>query len=227
MPETNENKKPLVYLAGDIMTKGSQLARQYELMAFRTEGIDAEVYSPAMNKDINDKSSMTEEQNNVLAEKITEEDIKRLWNSDIVSICPEQSAIGTMCELGTLYGWKVVASILQNAAHTIDENIGKNRGDKTDAQLVQEFFLHFGKAAFDIMKHLSDKNVFAHYFDIRTNHLNEKDWRRSFSINQMLYGMILYCTKDHELHSDFKDVLPLIKNEVEAASKKNKEAANG
>jgi hypothetical protein len=28
-----------------------------------------------------------------------------------------------------------------------------------------------------------NKQNYAHYFDIRTNHLNEKDWRRSFSIN--------------------------------------------
>ena len=52
------------------------------------------------------------------------------------------------------------------------------------------------------------KKIYAHYFDIRTNHLNEKDWRRSFSINQLLYGMILACTYDRQLHNSFDEILP-------------------
>jgi nucleoside 2-deoxyribosyltransferase len=224
MVNENQSNKPLVYLAGDIMTKGSQLAREYELFSFRNENINAEVYSPAMNKDINDKSAMTEEQNNVLAEKITEEDIKRLWNSDIVAICPEQSAIGTMCELGTLYGWKVAAAILQQTAEKIEEEI-RHDENITEEQFAQLFLMRFGSETLSFMRHILSKDIYAHYFDIRTNHLNEKDWRRSFSINQMLYGMILYCTKDHTLHSDFKEILPLIK---ESANKEetSTEAAN-
>lgn len=217
---TNENKtdRPLVYLAGDIMTKGSQLARDYEVFSFRNAGIDADLYSPALNKDINDKASVTEEQNNRLAEKITEEDIRRLWNSDIVAICPEQSAIGTMCELGTLYGWKVLANIMAQRADEISEKLYKDSPDKTDEERSRGFAAAFGVECFIIMRHLLDKKIFAHYFDIRTNHLNEKDWRRSFSINQMLYGMILYATQDHELHSDFKEIIPLIKAAVNGES---------
>ena len=184
-----ENKKPLGYLGGGIMTHGENLARQEEYDKFLEAGIPGEVYSPIQNKSINDKSNMTEEENNHLAEKICEADIERLWNSDYTVLCPEQSAIGTMCEMGVLYGWKYMAKKLlkiykQCAAEEVPwEILGERVGD-------------------EIFRILEKKN-YAHYFDIRTNHLNEKDWRRSFSINQMLYGMILYATEDHTLHNSF------------------------
>ena len=168
-----ENKKPLGYLGGGIMTHGENLARQEEYDKFLEAGIPGEVYSPIQNKSINDKSNMTEEENNHLAEKICEADIERLWNSDYTVLCPEQSAIGTMCEMGVLYGWKYMAKKLlkiykQCAAEEVPwEILGERVGD-------------------EIFRILEKKN-YAHYFDIRTNHLNEKDWRRSFSINQMNY----------------------------------------
>ena len=63
------------------------------------------------------------------------------------------------------------------------------------------------------------KKNYAHYFDIRTNHLNEKDWRRSFSINQMLYGMILYATADGTLHNSFDEILPILQKKFGTENK--------
>lgn len=191
------NKEPLGYLGGDIMTYGSNLARQEEYDKFKAANIPGEVYSPVQNKSINDKSAMTEEENNHLAEKICEADIERLWNSDYTVLCPEQSAIGTICEMAVLYGWKYMAEKLleiykQCAAEEVPwEILGERIGD-------------------EIFRILEKKN-YAHYFDIRTNHLNEKDWRRSFSINQMLYGVILYATEDHMLHNSFDEIIPILK----------------
>ena len=187
-------KEPLGYLGGDIMTYGSNLARQEEYDKFRAAGIPGEVYSPVQNKSINDKSNMTEEENNHLAEKICEADIERLWNSDYTVLCPEQSAIGTMCEMGVLYGWKYMANKLIDIY---------NSRPYSDAVTVLDMVM-------TQIEKIADKKNFAHYFDIRTNHLNEKDWRRSFSINQMLYGMILYATEDHMLHNSFDEILPLL-----------------
>ena len=147
----SEQKRPLGYLGGDIMTRGSNLARQEEYDKFEEAGIPGEVYSPVQNKSINDKSNMTEEENNCLAEKIVAADVERLWNSDYTVLCTEQSAIGTMCEMGKI---------------------------------------------------ARDKN-----------HLNEKDWRRSFSINQFLYGIILAATADGTLHNSFDEILPLLQKE--------------
>lgn len=189
------NELPLGYVGGDIMTHGSQLARQEECDKMDAAGLKVQYYSPAQNKSINDKSNMTEEQNNCLAEKITAADIERLWNSDFAVMCTEQSAIGTMCELGCLFGWKYMADRLMEIS-------------KDKALLNNDMF---AEAIEEEIRRIANKNIFAHYFDIRTNHLNEKDWRRSFSINQLLYGMILYCTKDSKLHENFDSVLEELK----------------
>lgn len=193
------NKKPLGYLGGDIMTHGSNLARQEEYDKFIEADIPGEVYSPVQNKSINDKSNMTEEENNHLAEKICEADIERLWNSDYTVLCPEQSAIGTMCEMGVLYGWKYMAKELLTYLQDFSHN-----------NMRAEDIL---KELYDKIENIYNKKNYAHYFDIRTNHLNEKDWRRSFSINQMLYGMILAATADHTLHNSFDEILPILQKQ--------------
>ena len=195
-----ENKKPLGYLGGDIMTHGSNLAREEEYKKFKKASIPGSVYSPVQNKSINDKSNMTEEENNHLAEKICEADIDRLWNSDYTVLCPEQSAIGTMCEMGVLYGWKYMAEkLLDLGAELMHEK-----------ELPTEDVL---EALVNEIKRIKEKKNYAHYFDIRTNHLNEKDWRRSFSINQMLYGMILYATADNMLHNSFDEIIPILQEQ--------------
>lgn len=201
-----ENKRPLGYLGGDIMTFGSNLAREYEYEQFKKAEIPGEVYSPVQNKSINDKSNMTEEENNVLAEKIVAADVERLWNSDYTVLCPEQSAIGTMCEMGILYGWKYMSNMLLNIFDESLANTGRGFMELTEEEAKN--LLH------KIMLMLNQQNVkqnYAHYFDIRTNHLNEKDWRRSFSINQFLYGIILAATADGTLHNSFDEILPILK----------------
>lgn len=207
-----EQKRPLGYLGGDIMSFGSNLAREYEYNRFKEADIPGEVYSPVMNKSINDKSNMTEEENNHLAEKICEADIERLWNSDYTVLCPEQSAIGTMCEMAVLYGWKYMLNQLFNAEQEI-----LNHHPELDSSITEDSpqWQAVKIEMFDALSRIITKQFFkanyAHYFDIRTNHLNEKDWRRSFSINQMLYGMILYATADNTLHNSFDEILPILK----------------
>lgn len=201
---------PLTYLAGNIMGFGDGLARQYEYDAFKKAEIPGEVYSPISNSSINDKSNMTEEENNHLAEKICEADIERLWNSDCVVIAPEQDAIGTMCEMGTLYGWKYMTEQMLNIYREYAEENAAEFGNDITAwpePLVRGLLMRL----LMVLGHMNKKDVYAHYSDIRTNHLNEKDWRRSFSINQMLYGMILYATRDHTLHNKFDEILQIMK----------------
>ena len=60
--ESKNEKRPLGYLGGDIMSFGSNLARQYEYDKFIEAKLPVDVYSPVMNKSINDKSNMTEEE---------------------------------------------------------------------------------------------------------------------------------------------------------------------
>lgn len=205
-------KEPLGYLGGDIMTHGSNLARQEEYDKFKAAGIPGEVYSPVQNKSINDKSNMTEEENNHLAEKICEADIERLWNSDYTVLCPEQSAIGTMCEMGVLYGWKYMADKLLNLEEAFIEE-HRQEFDEGNKERCLELINEMHNKVWEEIHRIFTKKNFAHYFDIRTNHLNEKDWRRSFSINQMLYGLCLYATEDHMLHNSFDEILPILQKE--------------
>ena len=207
-----EQKRPLGYLAGGIMTRGENLARQEEYDKFKAAGIPGEVYSPVMNKSINDKSNMTEEENNHLAEKICEADIERLWNSDYTVLCPEQSAIGTMCEMGVLYGWKYMADKLLNIEEAFIEE-HRQEFDKGDKERCLELINEMHNKVWEEIHRILIKKNYAHYFDIRTNHLNEKDWRRSFSINQMLLGMILYATADNTLHNSFDEIIPILKEQ--------------
>ena len=190
------DKKPLGYLGGDIMSFGSNLARQYEYDKFIEMGLPVEVYSPVQNKSINDKSNMTEEENNHLAEKITAADIERLWNSDFVVMSPEQSAIGSMCETGCLFGWKYMTDILL-------EMIKKSEAEGKSVISIYDDLVNE-------IKRINEKQNFFHYFDIRTNHLNEKDWRRSFSSNQLLYGMILYTAKNGDFET-FDEIMKHLK----------------
>jgi hypothetical protein len=205
-----EIKHPLGYLGGDIMTFGSNLAREYEYEQFKKAEIPGEVYSPVQNKSINDKSNMTEEENNVLAEKIVAADVERLWNSDYTVLCPEQSAIGTMCEMGILYGWKYMTDKLLDLQDKIHDETFKNPGTWTKEER-NEFIHRVYKETQNVLLNMQAKQNYAHYFDIRTNHLNEKDWRRSFSINQFLYGIILAATADGTLHNSFDEILPILK----------------
>lgn len=190
-------ERPLGYLGGDIMTHGSNLARQYEYDKFIEAEIPVNIYSPVMNKSINDKSSMTEEENNHLAEKIVDADVERLWNSDFTVLSTEQSAIGTMCEMGILYGWKYMAEKLLEKLNSAPT--------KTAYEALDEIY--------EEIERIANKKNYAHYFDIRTNHLNEKDWRRSFSINQFLYGIILAATADGTLHNHFDEIIPILQKE--------------
>lgn len=189
-------EKPLGYLGGDIMSFGSNLARQYEYDKFIEMKLPVDVYSPVMNKSINDKSNMTEEENNCLAEKITTADIERLWNSDFVVMCPEQSAIGSLTETGCLFGWKYMTDRLLERIKDNEE------AGVTDSHAYEDLI--------DEIKRINNKDIYCHYFDIRTNHLNEKDWRRSFSINQLLYGMILYMEKNGDIET-FEEIMEDLK----------------
>ncbi|MDD7385294.1 MAG: nucleoside 2-deoxyribosyltransferase [Actinomycetaceae bacterium] len=136
-----------VYIAGDIMSSGSQ----FELS--NIESIVAELgldyYSPIKNKGINDKKNVTVEENNKLAEKIVMEDTERLRRADIVIFNIKEYAIGTLVEIGQVL---------------------------------------------DMVEHGEEKHCIFLYDDIRRTTLPEIGDRRSWSVNQYLYGAVLKLT---------------------------------
>ena len=80
-----------VYIAGDMLLKGSQMLREQEANDLRALGY--EIHSPKDDKEINDKSAQTEESNNGLAEKIVYKDTVGIVQSDIVVIEPTNNAL--------------------------------------------------------------------------------------------------------------------------------------
>ena len=96
--------KPYVYIAGDIMSTGSQYELERIEKVVKKLGFD--YYSPIKNKEINDKSNVTEEENNKLAEKIYRQDTDQMKKSDIIIFNYKNYAEGTKIEIGQCAGWK-------------------------------------------------------------------------------------------------------------------------
>ena len=201
MEETS--RQPLIYLGGDIMKLGARLARQYEYDHLREAVKGVEIYSPILNKSINDKAAMTEEQNNQLAEAITTADINRLWDCDIAVMNPEEQAIGTLTETGCLFGWKFFNDKLKDC---VEFAVKMSKQGKDQYEKKAYFNHYFTAAVLDIMMHIDVQRQYYYIDDIRTNHLNEKDFRRSWSINQLLYGMVLAASSDNKMHENFEEI---------------------
>ena len=101
-----------IYLAGDMLKKGSILLREQEAKELRELG--HKIYSPIEDKSINDKTNQTEESNNGLAERIGRNDTRGILNSDVIVIEPHENALGTMVELGQIKGYKDCARELKS-----------------------------------------------------------------------------------------------------------------
>ena len=172
-------KEKMVYIGGDLLKRGSIMLRNQESKEIRELGY--KVYSPIEDKSINDKSNQTEESNNGLAEKIVDNDTKGILDSDIIIIEPHENALGTMVELGQIKGSK-------DAARDIDYILLNVQGiDKEDAAdyMYDEFLKLINKY---------DKKVYPHLEDIRRTNISEVGDRRSWGINQYVYGTVLDLT---------------------------------
>ena len=159
-----------VYLAGDMLKKGSILLREQEAKELRELGHT--IYSPIEDKSINDKASQSKESNDGLAEKIVRNDTRGILTSDIIVIEPHENALGTMVELGQIKGYKDVSRMMLEILES-----GDSDGEVIDALIVLATSL--------------DKKVYPHLEDIRRTNIPECADRRSWSINQYVYGVCL------------------------------------
>ena len=167
-------KNKQIYLGGDLLKKGSQMLRDQEKKEL--EALGYTVYSPKDDKEINDKSNQTEDSNNGLAEKIVLKDTKGIIESDIIVIEPTNDALGTCVELGQIKGMKDIALKIRKLYwDTPDDN---------------EFMLEIQKLCSAII----NKKVYPHYEDIRRTDIPECADRRSWSVNQYVYGVCLDLT---------------------------------
>lgn len=175
--------KQLTYIAGDIMTRGSQLQRAEERDKLLAAGIN--VYTPQDNKKINDKQNAIQEG---LAERIVREDMERIFAATEILIEPQPHAQGTLIELGIIYGMKALAKEIMKIEDDavkllLDNNI--NVSDTT--RLIANDTVHLAKKVLN-------QQIYAHNSDIRRTEIPEQGDRRSFSVNQFLYGVVLALT---------------------------------
>ena len=186
-----------IYLAGDMLKKGSILLREQEAKELRELG--HKIYSPIEDKSINDKTNQTEESNNGLAERIVRNDTGGILNSDIIVIEPHENALGTMVELGQIKGYKDCARELKS----ILDRVVKSECDDSQAVNRLAMELHF------LIKKY-DKKVYPHLEDIRRTNIPETGDRRSWSINQYVYGVCLDLTDGKGLY-EWEEILEELK----------------
>ena len=186
-----------IYLAGDMLKKGSILLREQEAKELRELG--HKIYSPIEDKSINDKANQTEESNNGLAERIVRNDTRGILNSDVIVIEAHENALGTMVELGQIKGYKDCARELKS----ILDNIVKSECDDSQAVNRLAMELHF------LIKKY-DKKVYPHLEDIRRTDIPEVGDRRSWSINQYVYGVCLDLTDGKGLY-EWEEILEELK----------------
>lgn len=176
-----------IYLAGDLLTKGSIMQREWEKRKLEEAGL--RVHSPVEDEEINDKRNQTEESNNGLAERIVRKDTKAMLESDVVVIEPQPFALGTHVELGQLKGMKDMAKMV--GAILAEENLSEGERLKGIAELV---------------KLMIKKPVYAHFGDIRRTEIPERGDRRSWGVNQYVYGAVLDLT-DGVGFRDFEEIV--------------------
>lgn len=186
-----------IYLAGDMLKKGSILLREQEAKELRELG--HKIYSPIEDKSINDKTNQTEESNNGLAERIVRNDTRGILNSDIIVIEAHENALGTMVELGQIKGYKDCARELKS----ILDRLVKSECDDSQAVNRLAMELHF------LIKKY-DKKVYPHLEDIRRTDIPEVGDRRSWSINQYVYGVCLDLTDGKGLY-EWEEILEELK----------------
>lgn len=177
--ESNNRKN--IYHIGDIMLRSAQMLRMCEIEDLKELDLDFDIYSAMLNKGINDKTGVTEEQNNKLAEHILQADVDRLFDAEVIIAEALHSSIGSLCELGILHGWQTASekmeAILNNTEMTTTERLAE-------------------------MKHLQEKmnkDCYIHSWDLRTTDLKESKWRRSHSVNQLLYALIMRLATDGDI----------------------------
>ena len=191
-----KNKNKQIYLAGDMLLHSAILKREQEKKTL--EDIGYEVYAPHDDKEINDKSNQTEESNNNLAERIVENDTIGIVESDIVVIEPLPHAQGTLVELGQIKGMRDVARWM----------LWQNRCDDQVISDPQVKLNHILSICEDVL----NQKIYAHYGDIRRTDIPEKGDRRSWSVNQYVYGTVLNVTQGRGFQ-EFDEIVEELKGE--------------
>ena len=178
-------KRLQVYLGGDILSAGANLLRDIQRDEINsTTGIKC--YSPLDDESINDKANAKQEG---LAERILQNDYYAMYNSDVYTFDVENTAVGTVNEIGIILGMKRQAEEVLKRLEKVKEKYGT---------LNQE-----DEELYNFNKTLVDRPVFCYCSDLRQGHGKpylDPD-RAEYSINQFLLGSVLALTNGEGLIS--------------------------
>lgn len=166
--------KKTVYIAGDMLKVGAQMLRAKERDDIKALGLP--FYNPADNREINDKANL--DNNDSLAEKIVRHDTDGIRNAETLIIEPTNDACGTMVELGQVKGMKDIARDIKEIF---------NNDELFDDEVLAEIY--------NIITPILNQKVYPHYEDIRRfAGVSENEDRRSWGVNQYVYGVCLDLT---------------------------------
>lgn len=176
-----------IYLLGDILQKGNGLLRKQEADILRKNNLS--VYSAIEQKDINNKYAQTAESNNNLAERIVKKDTNAIRSSGIVIADASNTAVGSSVELGQIHEMNFFTDTLRKLL---------KEDDKALRDGIEK-----------LVDDIPHKEVYVQSTDIRRTDIPETGDRRSWSINQYLYGVILNLTNGKGIE-EFDDIVNTI-----------------
>lgn len=162
------------YLAGDGLQRGNQILRNMERDAINALGT-VKLFNPWDNKDINDKS------NNPMAEDIFMKDTAAILESDVVVADVANTSVGTTAEMGQVWG-------INYMLERLFDIVRKANAEETNED---DFNHSVVRGVERLLNKIPQKIVVWQTTDIRDTDIMEHGHRRSHSINQYLYGMML------------------------------------
>lgn len=175
-PIVIDNRAPVIYLAGDLLSEGAKMRREWEASQLRKAG--ATLHVPHEDKSINDKANAVQEG---LAERIVANDTQGIIDSDVIVIDAHENGKGTLVELGQIKGMKDMAETVLHMVLGVSNGVLSERAALDMIQADVESIL--------------EKKVYAHNTDIRrANDKPQAGDRREYAPNQYVYGTVLDLT---------------------------------
>lgn len=201
-PIVIDNRKPTLYLAGDMLSEGAKMRREWEARGLRLVG--ANLHVPHEDKSINDKANAVQEG---LAERIVSNDTQGIIDSDVIVIDAHENGKGTLVELGQIKGMKDMAKIILDINRRFEERHERDGDWATYRDMAMDEL----DAVYEAAEEVLEKKVFAHNTDIRrANDKPQEGDRREYGPNQYVYGTVLDLT-DGKGFYDWVEIIEEVK----------------
>ena len=198
--------KPKTYLAGDLLSEGAKMRREWEAEQLRKAG--ATLHVPHEDKSINDKANAVQEG---LAERIVANDTKGIIDSDVIVIDAHENGKGTLVELGQIKGMRDMAKIILDINRSFEER----HEQEGDWATYRDMAMDELDAVYEAAETVLEKKVYAHNTDIRrANDKPQSGDRREYGPNQYVYGTVLDLT-DGKGFYDWDEIIEEVKEMCE------------